>query len=170
LADNCVSASDERAKLFFTSLKTLLTRLYTTKLFCQLFRRIRQEYLLTKQIQRQLHFSSSNKSEVFHLGSTSDYHEKAIIYMNKKGAYEEVKNRRCPLVDNLSMVIELLDKLLKSKAVSQKQYSTMMPKKDKVELGHLYFLDRLLRPIFDRAAEHTTFVNGIDLVRQLKNY
>jgi hypothetical protein len=25
--------------------------------------------------------------------------------MNKKGAYEEVKNRRCPLADNLSTVI-----------------------------------------------------------------
>jgi hypothetical protein len=32
------------------------------------------------------------------------------------------------------------------------------------------FLDRLLRPIFDRAAKQTTFVNGIDLVRQLKQY
>jgi hypothetical protein len=31
-------------------------------------------------------------------------------------------------------------------------------------------LDRLLRPIFDRVAEQTTFINGIDLVRQLEKY
>jgi hypothetical protein len=33
-----------------------------------------------------------------------------------------------------------------------------------------HFLDRLLRPIFDRVAEQTTFINGIDLVRQLEKY
>ena len=37
-------------------------------------------------------------------------------------------------------------------------------------IGVSHFLDRLLRPIFDRAAKFTTFVNGIDLVRQLENY
>jgi hypothetical protein len=37
LADNCVPASDERANLFFISLKNLLTELYTTKLPSKLF-------------------------------------------------------------------------------------------------------------------------------------
>jgi hypothetical protein len=34
LSDNCVSASDERANLFFTSLKDLLVKFYTAKLPC----------------------------------------------------------------------------------------------------------------------------------------
>ena len=146
LTDNCVSISDERAKVFFASLKALLTRLYTAKLPCQLFRRIRQEYLLTKQIQRQLHSSSNkivlrrtDKSKVFHLGSTDVYHQKAIMYMNKTGAYEEVKNGECLLADNLFTVTDLLDKLLKSKAFSAKQYS-------KTSLsGHSYIVDTSLQ-------------------------
>jgi hypothetical protein len=32
------------------------------------------------------------------------------------------------------------------------------------------FLDGLLRPLFDQVAESTTFINGIDLVRQLEKY
>jgi len=151
LTDNCVSASDERAKLFLMSLKSLLTKLYKAKLPYQLFRRARQEYLLTKQIQHKLHSTCNkiilrrtDKSKVFHLGSCNDYQQKAIIYMNKTCAYEEVvKNGgKCPLVDNLSSVITLLDKLLKNKAINHKQYSVMVPNKDKVELGHLYFLPK----------------------------
>jgi hypothetical protein len=159
LADNCVSASDERANLFFTSLKDLLMKFYTTKLPRRLFRRARQDHLLTKQIQRQLRDSSccsssrssssnkiilrrTDKSKVFHLGSDDAYQEKAVMYMKKTNAYEEVKNEKCPLADNLSTVVELLDKLLKRKAISEKQYSMMKPKKDKVELGHLYFLPK----------------------------
>jgi hypothetical protein len=37
-------------------------------------------------------------------------------------------------------------------------------------IGVSHFLDGLLRPVFDRAAKQTTFVNGIDLVRQLETY
>lgn len=37
-------------------------------------------------------------------------------------------------------------------------------------IGVSRFLDRLLRPLYDRVAQHTTFVNGIDLIRQLENY
>jgi hypothetical protein len=37
-------------------------------------------------------------------------------------------------------------------------------------IGVSHFLDRLLRPLFDHIAKQTTFVNGIDLVRQLENY
>lgn len=36
--------------------------------------------------------------------------------------------------------------------------------------GVSHFLDQLLRPLFDRVAKETTFVNGIDLVRQLEKY
>ena len=37
-------------------------------------------------------------------------------------------------------------------------------------IGVSHFLDSLLRPLFDRVAKQTTFVNGIDLVRQLEAY
>ena len=149
LTANCVSASDERAKLFFTSLKNLLAQLYTTKLPCPLFRRIRQEQLLIKAIRHQLDSKSNNivlrrtdKSKVFHLGSGDDYRRKAFMYMTRTCAYEEVKNGKCPLAENLSIVTQLLDRLLKNKVINYKQWSIMMSKKDKVELGHLYFLPK----------------------------
>jgi len=149
LTANCVSATEERAKLFFICLKNLLHRLYTIKLPCQLFARARNEYVLIKKIRHELRSTANHiilrrtdKSKVFHHGSKDDYQQKAFNYMRKTGAYEEVKNGRCPLADNLSLVIELLDKLLKNKAINQKQWSTMIPNKDKVELGHLYFLPK----------------------------
>jgi hypothetical protein len=149
LAANCVSASDERAKTFLISLKDLLTQLYTTKLPHQLFRRSRQEHLLTRNIQHilystrnQIILRRTDKSKVFHLGSYNDYQEKASNYMTKTCAYEELKNGRCPLADNLSSVIKLLNKLLKNKAINNKQWSAMNPNADEVELGHLYFLPK----------------------------
>ena len=121
LTANCVSASDERAKLFFTSLKSLLRQLYTAKLPSKLFRCARQEYLLTKQIQHQLHSKCNKivlrrtaKSKVFHLRSSDDYQEKAMKYMQKTCAYEEVKNGKCPLADNLTLVTGLLDNYQKN--------------------------------------------------------
>jgi hypothetical protein len=83
-----------------------------------------------------------DKSKVFHLESDDAYQEKALIYMKKTDAYEEMKNEKCLLAYNLSTIVQLLDKLLKRKAISQIQYSMMKPKKGKVELGHLYFLPK----------------------------
>ena len=37
-------------------------------------------------------------------------------------------------------------------------------------IGVSRFLDLVLRPLFDRVTKHTTFVNGIDFVRQLEQY
>lgn len=155
LTDNCVSASDEKAQLFFTSLKSLLTKLYTTKLPYGLFYRARKENRLMKEIQHHLYaechqiiLRRTDKSKVFHLGSNADYQEKAMNYMKKTCAYEEVKNGKCPLADNLSLVITLLDKLLLNKAINYQQYSQMIPKKDKVELGHLYFLPKPHKVIY----------------------
>jgi len=36
--------------------------------------------------------------------------------------------------------------------------------------GVSHFLDLLLRPIFDRVAKETTYINSIDFVRQLESY
>ncbi len=47
LTDNCVSASNEKANLFFMSLKDFLAKFYTTNLPCLLFHpalRIRSSY------------------------------------------------------------------------------------------------------------------------------
>ena len=88
-----------------------------------MFHRAREEYIVTKEILHQLRtpcnrvvLRRTDRSEVFHLGSTEDYQQKAIMYMQKTCVYEEVKNGRCPLAENLSAVLALLDRLLKNKA------------------------------------------------------
>ena len=129
--------------------------------------------MLTRSIQCTLRSSRqhvvlrrTDKSKVFHLGSHGDYEQKAANYMMKTGAYEEVDNGKCPLADNLSVVIELLDKLLKCKAINMRQWSTMMPNRSKVELGHLYFLPKphKVRGVFVEKFEDylTTFITIID--------
>jgi hypothetical protein len=62
--------------------------------------------------------------------------------MTKTAAYEEAKKGKCLLAVNLLFVIKLLDGLLKKKTINHKQWSTMIPHRDKVELGHLYFLPK----------------------------
>ncbi|CAF4635535.1 unnamed protein product, partial [Rotaria magnacalcarata] len=36
--------------------------------------------------------------------------------------------------------------------------------------GVSHFLDILLRPMFNQVTKATTFINGIDFVRQIENY
>ena len=145
----CVSISDDRAKLFFGSLKYLLSEFYQEKLPLRLFRYARREQLVLRNIRHQLNSTTNqtvlrrtDKSKVFHLGSKHDYEQKALMYMMKTQAYQEIEDGQCPLQDNLSLVIVLLDKLLKTKAINRKQWSQMIPDKQKVELGHLYFLPK----------------------------
>ena len=149
LTMNCVSISDDRAKLFFGSLKHLIGQLYKEKLPLKLFRSVQREQLIVRNIRYQLNLRTNqtilrrtDKSKVFHLGSSTDYEQKALMYMMKTQAYEEIENGRCPLKDNLLFVIDLLDKLLKANAINKKQWSQMIPDKNKVELGHLYFLPK----------------------------
>ncbi|CAF0939119.1 unnamed protein product [Didymodactylos carnosus] len=156
LARNCVSKSDARAKLFFGSLKHLISQFYEEKLSWKLFRSVRREQSVVRNIRRQLNAKNNrtilrrtDKNKVFHLGSSLDYEEKALMYMMKTQAYEEVDDRQCPLQDNLTSIISSMNG---------------------PTIGVSYFFDRLLRPLFDHVAKQTTFVNGIDLVRQLEKY
>lgn len=149
LTDNCVSISDNRAVQFFASLKALITELYQTKLPDDVLCRARKEYKLTHTIRRklcsknnQIVLRRTDKSKVFHIGLNKDYHQKAMAYMEKTCAYEKVKENKCPLQHSLSVVITLLDKLLESKAITLQQYLIMKPNRDKLELGHLYFLPK----------------------------
>ena len=95
LTDNCMSASDQRAKDFFTAVETLLRRFYTTPLPPKLFARAQYEYRIVRSTQRQIKKSNAiirptDKSKVLHLGSAHDYHQKALQYMNETNAYREV--------------------------------------------------------------------------------
>ncbi|CAF2717694.1 unnamed protein product [Rotaria sp. Silwood2] len=149
---------------------------------------------------RQVILRRTDKSKVFHLGNAKEYQRKVIEYMQETQAYEEITSNVSPLAANLQQVISLLDHLHRAEKplITKKQYDKMRPKVSDTELGHLYFLpkphkigtplrpivaaihaptilvskflDDLLRPIFNRVAHHTIYIDSIDLVKRLENY
>ncbi|CAF5007261.1 unnamed protein product [Rotaria sp. Silwood1] len=139
----------------------------------------------------------TDKSGVFHIGSMDDYERKAVEYREKTNAYIELSEN--PLQDIINKVTRLLNDLqLKKQILVKKHYDKMMPDRQKVELSHMYyvpkahkkytplrpiintikapttsisrFLDKLIRPLFDKHARSTTIVDGTDLIRQLHQY
>ncbi|CAF4053490.1 unnamed protein product, partial [Adineta steineri] len=54
----------------------------------------------------------TDKRKVFYIGKAVDFERKAEEYMLKTEAYEEIKNGRCPLADNLHAVQTLFDYLV----------------------------------------------------------
>ncbi|CAF4079492.1 unnamed protein product [Rotaria sp. Silwood2] len=142
----------------------------------------------------------TDKSKVFHLGDAHDYEEKVRQYMQETNAYEEIISGISPLATNLQQVISLLDRLYHTEKplITKKQYENMIRQSNEIELGHLYFLpkphkiatplrpivasihapatkisaflDDLLRPIFYRVANNTSYINGTHVVQQLEQY
>ncbi|CAF1391421.1 unnamed protein product [Rotaria sp. Silwood1] len=141
----------------------------------------------------------TDKSKVFHLGSVYDYSQKALQYMHETNAYREITSGINPCQNHVQTVLALIDPMLKKREINReiwKQY--MRPNVTTTELAHLYFipkphkigtplrpivssikaaatgvshfLDILLRPMFNRVAKQTTFLNGIDFVRQMETY
>ncbi|CAF1255098.1 unnamed protein product [Rotaria sordida] len=141
----------------------------------------------------------TDKSKVFHLGCVYDYHQKALQYMHETNAYREITSGINPCQNHVQTVLALIDPMLKKREINLeiwKQY--MRPNVTTTELAHLYFipkphkigtplrpivssikaaatgvshfLDILLRPMFNRVAKETIFLNGIDFVRQMETY
>jgi hypothetical protein len=154
------------------------------------------------QLRKRLETSSTvirktDKSKVFHLGTTDDYRRKTQAYMEKTKAYRDLGtiNPLEPLVDKTNI---FLHDLWQRKKISQKQYEKLKVNKDEAELAHLYFLpkahkvgtplrpiiaglhsptiaisrwlDLLLRPLFDKLAGETTIPNGTELVKQVEKW
>ncbi|CAF4496047.1 unnamed protein product, partial [Rotaria sp. Silwood2] len=139
-----------------------------------------------------------DKSKLFFFIDAQEYEEKIMNYMKKTNAYQEITSGICPLADNLHLVILLLDHLLERKEINNEQYKQMYPNLKTLELAHIYFnlkvhkpdisvrpivasinaparlissfLDQLLTPIYNYLTKNITFINGIDVVRKLKEY
>ncbi|CAF3313319.1 unnamed protein product [Rotaria sp. Silwood2] len=140
----------------------------------------------------------TDKSKLFFFIDAQDYEEKIKNYMTKTNAYQEITSGICPLADNLHLVILLLDHLLERKEITYEQYKKMYPNLKTLELAHIYFnlkvhkpdisvrpivasinaparlissfLDQILTPIYNHVTKDITFINGIDVVRKLKEY
>lgn len=155
---NCMSASDWRGKEFSAAIKRMLRGLYTTPLRPKLRARAQYENEIVKSTQWILKRSNivprrTDKSKVFHLGSAHDYHRKAVGYMEKTNAYQEIVNGINPCMDHLRRVLALVDPLLQKRAINFTKWKReMRPNANTVELAHLYFIPKPHKvQFFDRS-------------------
>ncbi|CAF4383889.1 unnamed protein product, partial [Rotaria magnacalcarata] len=138
----------------------------------------------------------TDKSGIFHIGNSVDYEKKAEAYRQKTGAYIELDSN--PLWSVFDKVILLLNDLRSKKYILSWQLGKMMPKRETVQLAYLYFipkphkagaplrpivssmnmpttgistfLDKLIRPIFNKHVRSTTIIDGVDLIYRLETY
>ncbi|CAF4678035.1 unnamed protein product, partial [Rotaria socialis] len=209
IAKECIgkhqmSVSDERAKLAFRELEQMIQELYTKPLSRKLYRRAQGEYRIVKRLQKLIRTQSDiiirriDKGEGFYLGRKTTMDMKTQEYMNKTEAYQVITTDQCPLMNILHSVENLLDYLLKNKAITSDRRKKLLPDVNKLELAYLYtlpkihkagipirpiisglhapvrciskFLNDLLAPIYLQVAHETTFTNGIDVIRRLEQY
>ncbi|CAF1535325.1 unnamed protein product [Adineta ricciae] len=138
----------------------------------------------------------TDKSGIFHIGDANDYEQKAEAYREKTKAYIELEND--PLCVVFDKAVNLLNDLRSKKHILAWQFDKMIPKRENAQLAYLYFvpkphkegtplrpivssmhmpttgiskfLDRLLRPLFDKHVRSTTIIDGVDLIRRLQAY
>ena len=148
LNDNCMPASDQRAKECFASIKDLLYQYYTKPLSPRLLARARYDHQMVKSIQhilkqRNIVIRRTDKSKVLHLASADSYHQKSLDYMQKTNAYKEIENGINPCMNHLRDVLSLIDPLLEKKATDLKIWKQYMyPNANTIELAHLYFIPK----------------------------
>ncbi len=86
------------------------------------------------------YYYKKNKSGIFHLGSATDYEQKAEAYWQKTGAYIQLESN--PLWTVFEKVVHLLNDLHSKNQIRVWQLNKMMPKRDKVALAYLYFIPK----------------------------
>ncbi|CAM4985057.1 unnamed protein product [Rotaria socialis] len=204
LDDHDVIARELADKEAFPTSNHLLRELQSTVLPRKLSIRSRRERKIVKSIRQILSTRSdviirrTDKPKVLFLGNALEFSNKALEYMIKMEAYQELTRDHCPLYDILNVVTSLLSLLLKHRVINQCQHKRMNPNRDTLELAHLYFIPKshkpdyslrsivaaihapttmmsqylndLLAPIYLQVARNTTVINDIDLIRNLEQY
>ena len=151
-----MSASDERAKQFFQKSKDCLRRLRSTPISKKLLARAKRENRLVLSIQRKLKNANAiirrtDKSKVFYICSEEEFEQKALNYMKKTRAYEDIISGINPYDHILNSVLSLLDSLKEKAAITYEQWDLMMPGRSKCELPHLYFIPKAHKVNFESA-------------------
>ncbi|CAF4750370.1 unnamed protein product [Rotaria socialis] len=93
----------------------------------------------------------TNKSGIFHIGSTLDYDEKVKKYQAKTNAYIQLSSD--PLMDTFYKTGTPLRPIVSGMNTPTTKISKM--------------LDRLIRPLFDQYVKQATIIDGVHLIRQL---
>lgn len=107
--------------------------------------RARRELKLMKSIRRKLFINhlilrQTDKSGVLHIGHRKDYNRKAKQYRQDTQAYEQLTTN--PYDDVFMKVVKFINQLRIDNKIKEKHKSEMMPKRNKTELGYMYFLPK----------------------------
>ncbi|CAF4153085.1 unnamed protein product, partial [Adineta steineri] len=156
----------------------------------RIVKRLKHKFRLTNVILRK-----TDKSKVFHLGTLEHYQQRSDEYMDRTQAYQCL-GITDPLPDLIQRTNKHLLDLRLAKSLTQKQYEQLCVPTDEAELAHLYylpkahkpttplrpiisglkhptlkiskFLDKILRPLFDKMAATRTVSNGFELLKKIQ--
>ncbi|CAM2729028.1 unnamed protein product, partial [Rotaria socialis] len=147
------------------------------------------------QKQKKVIFRQRDKSKVFHIDNPENYIEKPTTYMSRTNAYIEISTS--PLREMIEQTDKFLRNLVTKKQMPQSMLDRLRPSRTESELPQLYynpkdhklgeplrptvsgmksplskiasFLDRLIRPLFDK---HTPYAlsNSIIFLKHLKQF
>jgi len=185
----------QRLQIFIDSLEKILTDCHDRhppSILLNEINILKKKFEATQTVIRK-----TDKSKVFHLGKRDDYKVKAQTYMTKTKASQDLGTTN-PVESLVERTNNFLYGLWVNKHISQNQYEKLKVKKEVAELAHLYFLpkahkpktplrpimsglksptieisrwlDRLLRPLFDRLACESTISNGVQLIQQAERW
>jgi hypothetical protein len=147
LSNYCMTASDQCAKDFFYETRSALHRLHSVPVSAKSLARAKRENQLVLGIQRKLKNANAiirrtDKSKVFYICHKDEFDQKALNYMTKTRAYDEIVSGINPYDDMLRSVMSLLNQLKERKAITLEQWKLMMPNRATCELPHLYFIPK----------------------------
>lgn len=133
-------------------LETIFNERYTTSLSYLNTYRVRKEIKLVHSIRRKIkkaHYliRVTDKSGIFHVGQTTDYDRKVLLYQEKTKAYVELSSN--PLMDTFYKVVRLLNDLRSKQQIKEWQLKKMMPDQKKIKLAYLYFIPKPHKVIFN---------------------
>jgi hypothetical protein len=149
LNDHRMAQADARAQQAFSELKDILSGLPLKKVPKKLVFRAEREQKLVRSFQRLLRQRPDvmgcqvDKTKMLYFGNAADMARKAHDYMTQTNAYEEIADGRCPLADNLRAVHTLVDDIVRTKGLTQKQAKKLRPALNTLELAHYHGLPKI---------------------------
>ena len=84
-----------------------------------------------------------DKMKTLYFGDASAMARKAHDYMLKTNAYQKITDGRCPLADNFHAVQKLIDDIVKTKGLTEKQAKKLCPALVTLELAHYHNLPKI---------------------------
>jgi hypothetical protein len=148
LSDHGMFTTDTRAQQAFSELEHIINAFKSQKISKKLRKRAQYEYKTIQSIRRLLRqrpdiiLCRTDKTKTLYIGNVTTMTRKAYEYMTKTVAYQEINNGRSPLADILYAVNTLLDYIVRTKGLTDKQSKKLYPNLNQLELAHYHGLPK----------------------------